>query len=590
MSRDLRASAARAIAALCGPAALAALLTAAPPTASAREARIALVHDESRQDKWVEEQFARMKGVLTGAGRSFAEVTGAGIERGGLSRGRYDIAVLPYCPGLSPVARAWLELFAADGGRLVVLYEPLGLEKRLGLTRARWTAQERDGQFAEVRFLEAAPQGSPRAFRQSSWNVRVPSPAPGAEVIAWWHDRAGRRTRHAAASISPGGMFFSHILLTDDARAAEAFMDAAISHLEKSAAKPRPAVAIVRGTLTEEASPQGDGKAVEGFCETWRRAFESGGVGTVTVTDEMAAAGALSGRALAVMPLNHTVSAAEVRALGEYVRGGGKLVVCFSKNAELGRLVGAEVGGFTSGAGGRFAAMRLKAGPRAPGEGLHRFLPGTVAQNAWNAFSSRPAPGAAALYEWVRGSGEVDPAPAVVVSESGAYMSSPLFEADASANGAFALGLYLKLCGTARLREVLETLGARLWGFRRYRTVDEFRDGVRKLRPGLLDRLRGVERDEAQVRAALARDDPTAPELLDCYGRLRRARAELEEVFIEHAPSPETELRAVWCHEPSMADWDATFRTLAGAGFNAFIPNMCHARDAFYPSRYLKPS
>ncbi|MHC4249680.1 MAG: glycoside hydrolase family 10 protein [Planctomycetota bacterium] len=581
MSRDLRASAAKALAAL---PALAALAGASP--ASAGEARIALVHDESRRDKWVEEQFARMKAVLAGAGRGFAEVTGAGIERGGLSRARYDVAVLPYCPGLSPAARAWLDLFAADGGRLVVFYDPLGLEKRLGLARARWTAKEFDGQFAEVRFTEAAPPGSPPAFRQSSWNVRAPSPAPGAEVIAWWHDREGRRTRHAAASISPGGMFFSHILLTDDARSAGAFMDAAISRLEKSAAKPQPAVAIVRGTLTERASPQGDGKAVEGFCETWRRAFESGGVGTVTVTDEMAAAGALSGRALAVMPLNHTVSAAEVRALGDYVRGGGKLVMCFNKNPELARLVGAEVGGFTSGAGGRFASMHLKA---APGE-LGDVLPDSLTQNAWNAFASRPAPGAAVLYEWVRGSGDVDPLPAVVISANGAYMSSPLFGEDASANGAFALGLYLRLCGAARLREVLDAMGARLWEFRRYRAADEFRGGVRKLRPALLERLRDVERDETRVRGLLARDDPSDADLLSSYSALRRARSELEGIFIEHASSPQTELRAVWCHAPSMADWDATFRTLAGAGFNAFIPNMCHARDAFYPSLYLKPS
>lgn len=563
------------------------IITAVALPARAGAARIALVHDESRREKWVEEQFLGMETVLRGAEVRFTSVTGGEIERGRLSRERYDIAVLPYCPGLSAEVRGWLNLFCADGGKAAVFYDPLGLEAHLGLSGTGYVAQEFDGQFAEVRFTESAPPGAPRSFRQSSWNIRTPSPGPGTKVIAHWHDATGKRTPYAAASISDGGMFFSHILLAEDTPAAAAFMKAAISYLAAAPARRAAPVAIVRGTLTEKADPGGDGKAVADFCKAWRLAFAAGGAETIPVTDEMVAKGVLEGRALAVMPLNHHVTDEELRALAEYVAGGGKLVVCFNGNKALGSLVGADVGGFTPGEGKRFARMGRKGDAGA----LSEVLPREVFQNAWNAFACAPAPGASVLYEWLNASGAVDPVPAVVVSSKGAYFSAPLLGKDASANGALALGLYLKLCGTKQMRGVVEKLLGRLWYFRRYETAEEFLGGL--LRKGMSDlatRLRRMEGQDAYVRSVLRRHEPSDEALLDCYRRLRRGRSELEEVFVRHASSPRTELRAVWCHAPSMADWDATFSALSDAGFNAFIPNMCHGRDAFYPSDFLKPS
>jgi len=167
--------------------------------------------------------------MLEELGILFDRVDPVAISQGGLQGHR--VLVLPYHPDLDEETVRAVEQFLDGGGKLFACYVlPASIAERLGIARLSYFRPAEEGGLAEVRFESAPIEGLPRSMRQASWNIQEPivDPArPGAaRVIGLWYDWEGRSTGKAAATLSPHGAFFSHIILEDDRSAKLRFLAA----------------------------------------------------------------------------------------------------------------------------------------------------------------------------------------------------------------------------------------------------------------------------------------------------------------------------------------------------------------------------
>ena len=158
----------------------------------------------------------RVSEMLANLGLGSDTIDETAVAHGALGKRR--VAVLAYNPGLPDEAATALEQFVDGGGKLLVCYQlPDKLGRVLGFGGAKYVGQQRQGQFAEIRFDAADTPGLPKQVRQASWNITAAEPiGGGARVIGRWYDDQGKPTGHAAMLISDKGAFFSHIILADD--------------------------------------------------------------------------------------------------------------------------------------------------------------------------------------------------------------------------------------------------------------------------------------------------------------------------------------------------------------------------------------
>ena len=131
----------------------------------------------------------------------------------------YRVVMFPCNPQLNPEVYPKLLQYADGGGKIFLNYHLCGrLGKELGFESGAWKKQEKEGDFAEIRFDSAAEiPGLPAAVKQQSWNITTAKPVGhGAQVIGEWFSAEGRPTHDAALLVSDRGAYFSHIWLDDD--------------------------------------------------------------------------------------------------------------------------------------------------------------------------------------------------------------------------------------------------------------------------------------------------------------------------------------------------------------------------------------
>ncbi len=166
-------------------------------------------------------------GMLDELGLGSDAVEDAALADGAL--GDRHIAILAYNPRLPGEAAAQLEQFVRQGGKLFVCYSlPARLAQVLGIARTRYFRPEQPGRLSEIRFNATDIPGLPKSVRQASWNITIPEPG-GSDMraIGHWCDDEGNPTGHAAMVMGDRGVFFSHLVLTDD-RAGKKQMLAAV--------------------------------------------------------------------------------------------------------------------------------------------------------------------------------------------------------------------------------------------------------------------------------------------------------------------------------------------------------------------------
>ncbi|MDD2599498.1 MAG: family 10 glycosylhydrolase [Kiritimatiellae bacterium] len=133
------------------------------------------------------------------------------------------LALLVYFSQPTAAQMSALRAFVKRGGKLIVFYSSSAeLAALMGMKQLGYQGNRPVGHWASMRFVQAGIEGVPERIQQSSSNLLAMEPMPGqARVIAWWHDRQGRRN-DAAWLASSAGYWMTHVMLADGDAAAKA--------------------------------------------------------------------------------------------------------------------------------------------------------------------------------------------------------------------------------------------------------------------------------------------------------------------------------------------------------------------------------
>ena len=149
-------------------------------------------------------------------------------------------------------------------------------------------------------------------------------------------------------------------------------------------------VVIVYGEESVAASERGFALSLARHAFRWYRdAGIDATMGGDTRLDDL-----LPGSHVAVLIQLANPPAAQLAALRRYVKGGGRLIVCYSMSAGLAELMGVQLGGYLrSDTSGRWSRMRFEAA-RPQG------VPEDVLQTSPNLFLVKPVPGTSQVLAW----------------------------------------------------------------------------------------------------------------------------------------------------------------------------------------------
>lgn len=327
------------------------------------------------------------------------------------------------------------------------------------------------------------------------------------------------------------------------------------------------------------------GGEAQSFAEQTADLLVRAGIDAGTVDDVDVEGGVLEGKRIAVYPLNPRPSERELDAVEAFVRAGGRLLVCYTLHPRLAALLGVEDAGYQrSEYPGQFSRWRF-AGWRPPG------LPTEVRQASWNIQRVRPVGrGARVLAEWHDAAGKPTGCPAIVLSDTGAYISHVLLRDDAE-NKQRVVAALLGHLQPAIWEAVARDAVMRAGQISKWSTFAEAVSGLSEWakRSG---RSALAARELAAARRAYA--------AAEAHRRARRHAAVLEPAaeaarrlqaaYALCQPAREGEFRGVWCHSAYGVEgmtWDQAIRRLKESGFNAVVPNMLWGGVADYPSAVL---
>ena len=327
------------------------------------------------------------------------------------------------------------------------------------------------------------------------------------------------------------------------------------------------------------------GREVEGYASEMASALARAGIDAGTVDDSDVEAGVLGGKRIAVYPWNPQPSNKEVDALEAFVKEGGRVLACYSLSPRLAALLGVESQGYQRAEyPGQFARMRSLPG-MPPG------MPDEAKQDSWNIEKVRPATrGARVVAEWMDTSGMGTGYPAVVVSDTGAYISHVLLNDDPENKDCLLRALLGYLCPDIWEQTAQNAL-ANLGPVTRWSSFSDADAGIRETAQAA-GRLGVIEGGLAQARQSYAEAQACVqakryPEGLE---HAAQARLLLLEAYALCQPAQEGEFRGVWCHSGYGVvglTWDESIGRLKENGFNAIVVNAMRAGTADYQSELL---
>ena len=341
-------------------------------------------------------------------------------------------------------------------------------------------------------------------------------------------------------------------------------------------------VAIVRaGASAGKAGEQAAARSASARISRWL--FDMG-VANRTLDEAAAASGGLEKAKIAILPYNPDVPSRLLRALRRFVGGGGRLMVCYSSDAELAGLMGMELGSYKA-AGKPGQWSRILFNRDAPAG-----VPAQVEQESGNIRIVRPLPpDSRVIAWWTDDSGKTGNDPAWVRSNAGVWMTHVLLNGDDENKKrmlAALLGAYepaiLRItavraaahAGKVGPHEDLASAGALL---------DDAATGG--ARAAVSDRLARVEARSRAMREALRKG--AYIEVLEAADETKALLTEAYALAQRPAAIP---FRGVWNHSGMglyPGDWPRTCRELKAAGIRAVFPNVQWAGQAHYPSRHV---
>lgn len=298
----------------------------------------------------------------------------------------------------------------------------------------------------------------------------------------------------------------------------------------------------------------------------------------------------LPGSRVAVLIQVANPSARQLASLRGYVRGGGRLIVCYSASSGLAALMGVAVGGYVKGdAGGRWARMRFEA-LRPQG------VPETIQQSSPNLALVNPVAGSSQVLAWWEDrAGRRAAEPAWLVSKHGYWMTHVLFgDGDADYKAQLLLALAAScdpsLWQVAASRRL--TLARRVGSFA---TVADVAVQARRVDDSARRAVvlaTGRAAADAEQRALQSLRDGRGYAAWQQAGALR---AQMELAYGWMQTPVAGEMRGVWDHSGAglfPGDWGRTCQTLKDGGISDLFlcvggPGFAHYRSGILPPSRL---
>ncbi len=345
-----------------------------------------------------------------------------------------------------------------------------------------------------------------------------------------------------------------------------------------------PAILLVRGATLPEGEHPVARRATQRISQ-WLSDLD---LSHTVVEDRELTAARLQRARIVILGFNPTLPSSLHPLLETFVENGGRMMVLYSGDEKLARLLGFRLGAYQAADGpGQWAAMRFS-----DPDALR--VPARVYQNSWNIRPVHPASESARVIAWwedARGVPTSDPA--WTASERAVWMSHILLQGDDENKRALLAGLLAHL-EPALWSDIARHAVSRAGKIGPYASLHEAITGIRAParnapeRKQILQLLKQVEEQEQRMNALYR--NRRYPETADIQRALHR---NLLEAYARAQRPQRGEWRAVWDHNGTglfPGDWDRTAALLAEHGINALLVNMLWGGVAHYESDVLPRS
>ncbi len=344
------------------------------------------------------------------------------------------------------------------------------------------------------------------------------------------------------------------------------------------------AVVIVHGEQSVAPTDRGFALALARHAFRWyREAGIDAVLGGDSRLDDL-----LAGARVALLVQMANPSPGQLAQLRRFVKGGGRLIVCYSSSPALAELMGVELGGYVrSNGSGRWAEMRFVT-PRPAG------VPDVVRQTSPNLFLVKPVAGSSQVVAWwYDRAGVRTTEPAWLSCRNGFWMTHVLLgDGDVAAKAQLLLALAAScdpaLWGTAADRKLAAA-----------RQVGPYRGVAALLKPA--KRLEDLQRRAVALAAVKAAEQREASAVAarregQSFQAWQQAEALCRQMELAYGTlqAPRNgEIRAVWDHSGQglyPGDWNRTCQILKDHGISDLYLCVGGAGFANYRSQLLPPS
>ncbi|HPD15258.1 MAG TPA: family 10 glycosylhydrolase [Planctomycetota bacterium] len=320
-------------------------------------------------------------------------------------------------------------------------------------------------------------------------------------------------------------------------------------------------IAILRGESVAKTRPD-EAQSVATFTKAVADTLDRLGLAYAVISDLDVTVERLKGKKIAILPHNPGLLDPVAAAIGDFLRGGGRLISFYAPPWQLRDLVGI--------AGGDHVPQKYRghfAEIRKAGDGL-AGMPPAARQLSWNILRVQPVEGKSRVVaNWFNDRGEPTGEPAIIVSEHAIHMTHVLLSDDLANKDRLVLAM-LGHFEPKLWEQVANAAIQRIGQFGRF----EYLDGAAR-----------ALRDKA-VRLVAEREFPGA------IATAAEAHQAAIAAYCAAQKPLRGEHRAFWCHSafgPAGMEWDESIKVLAENGFTAILPNMLWGGLAYYESSVL---
>jgi uncharacterized lipoprotein YddW (UPF0748 family) len=340
-------------------------------------------------------------------------------------------------------------------------------------------------------------------------------------------------------------------------------------------------VAVLRNDAGREQWPD-EYRSVTQYSESMVQLLRSSAIGCAIVSDLKITAAQLQQVKLVVLPHNPHTPDRVSDELIQYVKAGGKILVCYSVPDKLRPLLQVEGGAHVKESyPGQFSSIRF-ANNSMPG------APPITGQQSWNINGLKSiTPYGRVFAEWFDNKGQPTGYAAVLGSPQGLVLTHVLLSDDI-------------IQKRRMLQAMVGYLVPKIWQQTAQMAIDQVGQISEFTTLSMAtQQLTLMSGNNPKVIQALALANQLRDEAVKLVSQqhyaeaLDQASAASQQVKLAYcrAQKPEKgEFRAFWCHSAfgvNGMEWDEAIKRLADQGFTDIIPNMLWGGSAFYASKVL---